>query len=400
MKNFVIGFHVHQPYRVNEPGLQMTPQNLDQFFAGPNPGRAGLNMQNKFLFNRVAKNSYLPGTKYWLEQLQKYPNLKLVLSFSGTFLDQCLQFGPIGQRVIKAFQKLIQTGRVEILGETHYHSLVFFYSKEEYIYQINKHKQAILDIFNYEVKNFRNTEIIFNSDIASVAQSLGFAGTIASYSDRLNGADKQRLFKNSSGFKINIRDKFLGDMGFFLKRNLKLLLDHVNKTDAGTALIFYIDFEILGEHNEESKGAFTNMTKFIDELNNHEFHFQTLESLPEEGYIRTNHDFKDYSSWSADHSIISWRGNFYQETAFAKQIEVYDTYLNLLPRLKNNPHLPVLEDYLRKLTTSDHLYYLSKIEGDTGVFHEIFTPYNSPEEAFGTYLHVLHKFQKLLHSLV
>ena len=58
------------------------------------------------------------------------------LSFSGTVLEQFERYMP---EVLVAFQDLVKTGRVEILADTYYHSLAFFYSRLEFERQVAQH---------------------------------------------------------------------------------------------------------------------------------------------------------------------------------------------------------------------------------------------------------------------
>ena len=50
------------------------------------------------------------------------------VSFSGVLLEALEKFYP---EVLASFQKLVTTGKIEILSETYYHSLSFLYSLEQ-----------------------------------------------------------------------------------------------------------------------------------------------------------------------------------------------------------------------------------------------------------------------------
>ena len=62
--------------------------------------------------------------------MDKYPKFKISYSFSGILLEQLQECAP---EVLRSFQKLVNTGNVEVLDETYYHSLAFMYSKPEFI---------------------------------------------------------------------------------------------------------------------------------------------------------------------------------------------------------------------------------------------------------------------------
>lgn len=108
--------------------------------------------------------------------LNRYPDFKVSFSITGVFLEQAEKWCP---DVIESFKRLINTGRVEIVSETYYHSLAFFYSREEFERQVEAHRQKIRDIFGVETNVFRNTELSYNDDLAKWADDYGFKGILA-----------------------------------------------------------------------------------------------------------------------------------------------------------------------------------------------------------------------------
>ena len=62
--------------------------------------------------------------------IRNNPDFKISYSFSGTALEQFQDYSP---DVLKSFQDLVDTGQVEVLDETYYHSLAFLYSKKEFM---------------------------------------------------------------------------------------------------------------------------------------------------------------------------------------------------------------------------------------------------------------------------
>ena len=49
--------------------------------------------------------------------------------------------------VLESFQRLIATGRVEVLADTYHHSLAFFYSVPEFKRQVKQHERRVKQIF-------------------------------------------------------------------------------------------------------------------------------------------------------------------------------------------------------------------------------------------------------------
>jgi alpha-amylase len=73
---------------------------------------------------------------------------------------------------LETFKKLVATGRVEVLGETYYHSLAFYYSLSEFEEQVKMQNKTIKRIFGVTPKVFSNTELAYRNDLAQWAERL------------------------------------------------------------------------------------------------------------------------------------------------------------------------------------------------------------------------------------
>ncbi len=151
-------FQVHQPLRVKKYKVFDIGED-DKYFND----NSDSSLNNKWIMERVARKSYLPTNQLLLELLDKYPEFKISFSLSGIFLEQIEKDFP---EVLKSFQRLVDTGRAEILSETYYHSLSFLYSREEFKNQVNLHKKKVKKLFGVTPKVFRNTELIYNNELA------------------------------------------------------------------------------------------------------------------------------------------------------------------------------------------------------------------------------------------
>ena len=90
--------------------------------------------------------------------------------------------------MLGSFKQLAETGCVEFLGETYYHSLAsLFDSKDEFVEQVNMHRQTIKDLLNFRPKVFVNTEMIFNNLIAKTVEDLGFKAIFTEGVERVLG---------------------------------------------------------------------------------------------------------------------------------------------------------------------------------------------------------------------
>ncbi len=130
-------FHVHQPYRVKRYRVFDIGNDTEYF-----NDSSETDLNNRRIVEKVANKSYRPMNALLEELLAKHPEFRFALSFSGTVLDQFEEYAP---DVLESFQRLVATGRVEVLADTYHHSLAFFYSVPEFERQVAKHAKRIHD---------------------------------------------------------------------------------------------------------------------------------------------------------------------------------------------------------------------------------------------------------------
>ena len=139
--------HVHQPKRIR-PYTVFETANDHNYFDNPHWDHGS---HNRKIFRKVAEKSYLPTNAILLELLNQHPEFRFSLSITGTLLEQAEMWG---EDVLQSFQRLTETGRVEIVAETYHHSLAFFYSRSEFEAQVGDVKERIKN--NLEVKGYFN----------------------------------------------------------------------------------------------------------------------------------------------------------------------------------------------------------------------------------------------------
>ena len=138
--------------------------------------------RNRDLFTEKAQRCYLPAIRTLASLVGKWRDFKLTVSLSGTFLDQAELYQ---SEVVKALQDLLDAGRdgerVEFLDETHYHSLASLFGdprKQEFRDQVSLHRDRLAKHFGTRPTAFRNTDLIFNNDIASVVSDMGYTAML------------------------------------------------------------------------------------------------------------------------------------------------------------------------------------------------------------------------------
>ena len=166
MPEICIYCQVHQPYRLARYRL---------FDVGS--GRSYFDdAENQRILRRVADKCYRPVNRLFAELIRRWEGrFKLALSISGTLLDQMAESAP---DALESFQDLVDTGGVELLGETYHHSLSALGDEDEFREQVRLHRRAIDRWFGRRPQVFRNTELIYSDALAPVIAELGFRGAL------------------------------------------------------------------------------------------------------------------------------------------------------------------------------------------------------------------------------
>src|SRR2546423_12460256 len=166
-------FQVHQPFRLRRSSVFDTDRHYFD------------DHKNAEIVRKVAGKCYLPANKLLLEMIRGHEGrFRVAFSLTGLALEQFQHTVP---EVIEIFQALGKTDCVEFLDETHYHSLSFLYSREEFRAQVELHRAKIKELFDQEPRIFRNTELIYNNDLAQFVSHMGYDGVITEGADQVLG---------------------------------------------------------------------------------------------------------------------------------------------------------------------------------------------------------------------
>ncbi len=392
-------FHVHQPYRVKQYRV-FDIGNDNQYFNDASDS----DLNNKKIVEKVADKSYRPMNYVLGDLLDKHPEFRFALSFSGTVLDQFEAYAP---DVLESFQKLVASGRVEILADTYHHSLAFFYSPAEFERQVAKHALRVNELFNYQPKVFRNTELSYRNDLAKWCEDHGYLGIMAEGWDPvLEWRSPNHIYKpvGCDRIKVLLKNYKLSDDVAFRFGNqeweswplsAETYTDWINSHHGdGNTINLFMDYETFGEHQWEDTGIFDFMTVLPEKLMQHQdtsfkTPTETIESYEAVGEI----DVPDILTWAdTDRDLTAWTGNDIQKDAIAK------TYAMEKDVIGTNDH-ELIETW-RKLQTSDHFYYMCTKWSNDGDVHAYFSPYQSPYDAYVAFMNALSDLQlRVSHTL-
>ncbi len=382
-KNLVLYFQVHQPKRLT---------NLRFFDIGAT-NAAYHNSMDAQIIERIARECYLPANHLLLKLIKKNPEIRVAFSLSGVIIEQFERYAP---EVLKSFRELAQTGSVEFLSETYYHSLACMLPGKEFEIQVLKHAEKLYEHFGVRPSVFRNTELIYNDEVGRKISRLGYVGVITDGVERvLQGRTPNHVFQHpeQDGLKILLRNYRLSDdIAFRFAVDGKSLtadkyISWLNGLPSHEEVVtLAMDYETFGEHQKKETGIFKFMEETLTKLAKSKT-FQLV--TPSQAIIATKPQSVlnvPYSiSWAdQERDLSAWLGNEMQRDAF-------DTLQSLEFDVKNTNDPAILGTW-RNLQTSDHLYYMSTKKGSDGTVHNYFSPYPSPYEAFINFMNVLTDF--------
>jgi len=336
-----------------------------------------------------------------LDLIQRHKGrFRVSYSISGVAVDQFLEYCP---EVIDSFRALVNTGCVELLGETYYHSLSFLYSREEFRHQVNSHKAKMQEVFGYQPRVFRNTELIYNNDLAHYVQDMGYAGILAEGADyilgyrspnflyRPLGADRIKLLLKNYRLSDDIAFRFSNRGWSEWPLTAEKFGRWVNEVNGnGFVVNLFMDYETLGEHQWEDTGIFDFMSKLPEVILEHSDNdFLRLSESVDRYEASGTLDVPHMVSWAdMERDLSAWLGNSMQSNALH---EIY----RLERQIKEKGDPMLLHDW-RRLQTSDHFYYMCTKWFSDGDVHKYFNPYDSPYDSYINFMNVLDNIRQRL----
>jgi alpha-amylase len=385
--DLVFYFQVHQPFRLRRY----------TFFDIGASDRYFDDAENARIVRRVAEKCYLPMNALVHALVQRTEGrFRCAYSISGTALDQFQRWSP---ETLDSFSQLARTGCVEFLAETSHHSLASLFDLEEFKEQVTSHATRIERLFGRRPTAFRNTELVVDESIARAAEDLGFQVILGEGADHLLGwRSPHRVYRpeGCQRIKLLLRSyKFSDDIAFRFSNRAwsewPLTADKfarwvhaLPREDSVVGL--FMDYETFGEHQWTDTGIFQFMEHLPREvLRNDRFRFRTPSEVAEERDPVARLSIPHPVSWAdVERDLTAWLGNAMQ---FAAKDAFYALRPAVIEAASNGS--PELLDHWRRLSTSDHLYYMCTKWFSDGDVHKYFSPYASPHDAFIAYMNVL-----------
>jgi alpha-amylase len=371
-------FQLHQPYRGRRYRIFDIGTGLSYFDE----------TLNRETLRRVADKCYVPATEI-LTELASRAGARFALSISGVLLEQLETDAP---RALECLQALAATGGVELLGETSHHSLASLENADEFAAQVKQHGAAIKRSFDVTPSVFRNTELIASDALASRVAKMGFTAMLVEGADRvLGGRSPNHVYAAESAPKLRLLPRnyrLSDDVAFrFSDRTwdgwpltAERYADWI-AASAGDVVNVFMDYETFGEHHDAQTGIFDFLLALPAALEQCGVRMMTPSQLAERKPVDTL-AYLTPTSWAdTERDTSAWLGNRLQQAAHGRLYQLRD------PVLASGDQS--LIGAWRRLSTSDHFYYMSTKWHADGDVHTYFNPHATPYDAYISYMNVL-----------
>ena len=202
MKTICLYFEIHQPvhlkrYRFFEIGT-------DHYYYDDYENERGI--------TETAERSYIPALKAMLEMTKTYGKFfKVAFSLSGVAIELLEDYSP---EVIELLQELSNTGCVEFLAEPYSHGLSSLANEDVFREEVQRQAKKIKELFGQTPKVLRNSSLIYNDEIGSLAGQMGYKGMIVEGAKHVLGWKSPHfVYSCAANPKVNLllRDYKLSD---------------------------------------------------------------------------------------------------------------------------------------------------------------------------------------------
>jgi len=320
-KSICLYFQVHQPTRLR----------LYRFFEIGKDSHYYDDFANRTILRRVADRCYLPMNAQLLQMIKEGEgSFKVAFSISGSFLEQCERHCP---EVIDSFRALADTGCVEFLSETYYHSLAALASPAEFKHQVLKHQAAIEKYLGVTPVTFRNTELIYSDAIGAMVYELGFKTMLTEGAKHVMGwrspnfiysgaqAPKLKLLLKNSSLSDDIAFRFSDRSWDNWPLSSEKYVGWLKSAASEDEIVnLFMDYETFGEHQKAESGIFDFVRALPAAVAaDGTFEFVTPKEAAKKHASVGVLDVPDAISWADEERDVSaWLGNELQQDAYNK----------------------------------------------------------------------------------
>jgi alpha-amylase len=355
MKKICLNIEVHQPMKLQ----------IFRFFEIKNNHYYYNDYENEFNIKKISENTYLPANKILLDLIHFLKGeFKMSILFSGVVLDQFELYAP---EMLDSYNSLIDTGCVELLTGTYSNTFGPLSNCLLYENQQKLQKERVKLLFNKE-------------PIALPDRNLKYSGA---------GNPGIRILSNDTKLnEILSLDFSSGNLSKLFKNrgNLIKALNACRNNDC--VVDIFIPYSISGDYQRSNKGLLEFLESFTSEV------------LSKSGFTFAKPSETDdylYPSLIATYIDNNNYGNIesFYKTCNELQIDAFEKLYSYVEKVEMCDDLLINKDWLY-LQTCDHFYFMDPVLYESGEFHGISLPYDSPYFAYINYMNVLMDFSDRL----
>lgn len=378
MIQIILHFYLHQPFRLKS--YRFFNIGSDHYYYD--------DFANEEILRQVVDRSYRPALELMEQLLRDHPHFKIALTLSGSVLTQMELHTP---DMIPLLKRLVQTERVEILGEPIAHGLCGVYDEEEYANQLRMYRMRIRSLLGVTPVTLSNPELIYSDRIGAIAHKEGYRAIVTEGAKHLLGWKSPNYLYDATteGVQLLMRHATLSDAitHDFARYDSPLYPYTAERFfatlsgESGDYALVSLPLETIGAMWSRETGIFEFLRALPEQGAQRGFTFTTPQEICTQCTPRdTIQAIYPVSRMGEEKDTSLWTGNELQQCVIQKLEEWGE-------RIRLSRDQRLLEDWIN-LQSSDHLFYMTTRMGGPGAF----SPYETPYAAFTNYMNVLSDF--------
>lgn len=383
-KSICLFFHVHQSTRLRQY----------RFFDIGKDSHYYDDFANRTSLRKMLRDCYLPANAVLLDTIRKFKGkFKVSFAITGSALEQFERYAP---EVIDSFKELAETGCVEFVGATYYHSLASLASQPEFKYQVLKHKEKVEKLFGQTPKAFCNTELVYSDAIGAALYGMGFETILTEGAKNVLGwkspdyvyscdiEPRMKLLLRNISLSNDVSSRFSDRQWSEWPLTAEKYVGWLSACE-GDVLNLFMDYDNFGSRHDASSGILDFLASLPGQAIDAGMQFVTPTQATSKLKCVGSLPVETAMSWYGEECDVSaWLGNELQQDAFNK-------LYGLSEKLAIAGD-PVLWADFGHLQECENLYYMNTRFFSAGETTAYENPYPTPYEAFINYMNALSDF--------
>lgn len=380
MKSICFNFEIHQPFRLKH--YRFFDIGKDHYYFD--------DFLNDDIVTRVAHNSYIPTCETLLRMVNSSEGkFRCSIAVSGLAFEQFEHYVP---ELIDLFKKLADTGCVEFVAQPFSYGLASLTDPVEFAEQVAATNSILRSRLGVEPKVIRNTELIYDDDLAPQLVEMGFKGVLTEGAKHILGwkspnyvytaasAPKLKMLLRNSKLSDDIAFRFSDTSWSEFPLTADKYVNWIASTPAEEQIVnIFLNMETFGDLHPATTGIFQFLEALPRFAAEHGIEFitptQAVSKIKPVGELSVVHPI---SSAGEERDTSAWLGNRLQNEAFDKLYAQAE-------RVHECDNRSLKRDW-QYLQACDHFFYMGTRRPAA------FSPYETPFAAFTNYMNVLADF--------